>query len=388
MKTADRWLLPDGIEELLPEQAQQVESLRRQLLDLYSSWGYELIIPPLLEFTESLLVGLGSDIDLQTFRVTDQLTGRLMGLRADITPQAARIDAHSLRREGVVRLCYAGSVLHTRPQFPLASRSPIQLGAELYGDNSPASDREIISLMLETLRAAGQQQITLDLGHVGVYRAVVEACGLSGDDEQRYFELLQRKAATELAAFIADTAADKGAAAMLAGLSELHGGRDVLARGRSLFATVPAAVAAIDYLEQLSQQLLARLPGLDLYFDLAELRGYHYHTGLVFSALVPDCGRALASGGRYDDIGEVFGRARPATGFSVDLKALLALLPAAELPSAVLAPADDDPELWRAVQQLRASGERVISVLPGHTGSEGCDRELRKDGDRWVVVAL
>lgn len=388
MKTADRWLLPDGVEELLPEQAQQAELLRRKLLDLYSSWGYELIIPPLLEFTESLLVGLGSDIDLQTFRVTDQLTGRLMGIRADITPQAARIDAHSLRREGVVRLCYAGSVLHTRPQFPLASRSPIQLGAELYGDNSAASDLEIISLMLATLRAVKLQDVTLDLGHVGVYRSVIAGADLGADEEQHLFDLLQRKAVAELAEFIDDCVDDSRIADMLTALVSLHGGEEVLQRGRQLFASVPEACAAIDCLEALAGKLKRRDPSVSLYFDLAELRGYHYHTGLVFSALVPQRGRALAWGGRYDDIGEVFGRARPATGFNVDLKALLALAPPAERVGAVLAPADEDTGLWQTVQRLRGEGERVIYAMPGQTDTAGCDRQLVREGDQWVVKPL
>lgn len=234
MTLVDRWLLPDGVEELLPEQAQQVESLRRKLLDLYQRWGYELIVPPMLEYTESLLVGLGSDIDLMTFRVTDQLTGRLMGLRADITPQAARIDAHSLKREGPVRLCYAGSVLHTRPKKPLASRSPIQLGAELYGDNSQASDLEIICLMLETLHVAGLSELTLDIGHVAVYQAVVDAAGLSDEQEQRYFDILQRKAVAELGTFIDELAVDGETAKQLSGLNALHGGDDVLQRGLEL----------------------------------------------------------------------------------------------------------------------------------------------------------
>lgn len=388
MKTADRWLLPDGIEELLPEQARHAEALRRRLLDLYSSWGYELIIPPLLEFTESLLVGLGDDIDLQTFRVTDQLTGRMMGLRADITPQAARIDAHSLQREGVVRLCYAGSVLHTRPKAPLASRSPIQLGAELYGDNSAASDLEIISLMLETLSVAGLSDLTLDLGHVGIYRAVVEYVGLDGDAEQRFFDLLQGKAATELRAFAASEVDDEQSAALLMALLELHGNADVLAAGREHFAAIPAALEAIDLLERLAGQLQARVPGLNLYFDLAELRGYHYHTGLVFSALVEGCGQEVASGGRYDDIGEVFGRARPATGFSIDLKALLVLAPTAEQVQAIMAPAQEDEALWQEVQRLRAAGERVIHALPGQGEVAGCDRQLVKSADGWTVVEL
>lgn len=388
MTLVDRWLLPDGVEELLPAEAMQVELLRRSLLDLFQRWGYELVIPPMLEYTESLLVGLGGDIDLLTFRVTDQLTGRMMGLRADITPQAARIDAHSLKREGPVRLCYAGSVLHTKPKKPLASRSPIQLGAELYGDNSSASDLEIICLMLETLRTAGLSGLTLDVGHVGIYRAVVVAAGLNADQEQIYFDILQRKAAAELTSFIAQLRVSDKQAAQLQGLAMLHGGSDVLARGRALFDDIPAAMAAIDSLDALASALAARLPEIAFYFDLAELRGYHYHTGLVFSALVPEHGQALASGGRYDDIGKVFGRARPATGFSIDLKALLGLLPKTPSVAAIFAPYSDAPALWSAVQTLRQSGETVITGLPGQRPDEKCDRELVENDGQWSVRPL
>lgn len=388
MTLVDRWLLPDGVEELLPEQAQQVESLRRTLLDLYQRWGYELIVPPMLEYTESLLVGLGSDIDLMTFRVTDQLTGRLMGLRADITPQAARIDAHSLNREGPVRLCYAGSVLHTRPKKPLASRSPIQLGAELYGDNSQASDLEIICLMLETLRAVGLDGLTLDIGHVGVYQAVVSAAGLSDDQEQRYFDILQRKAAAELQEFIGTLELAEGVAEQLRGLNALHGGDDVLSRGLELFANIPEAVAAIQALQGLQQRLAERMPALKFYFDLAELRGFHYHTGLVFSALVSEHGQALASGGRYDDIGKVFGRARSAIGFSLDLKALLSLVAVPALAKGVFAAHSEAEGQWQAIQSLRESGERVVSGLPGQALPEDCDRELVEQNGQWQVQPL
>jgi ATP phosphoribosyltransferase regulatory subunit len=388
MTSVDRWLLPDGVEELLPAQAAQVEALRRQLLDLYKRWGYELVIPPMLEYTESLLVGLGSDIDLLTFRVTDQLTGRMMGLRADITPQAARIDAHSLGREGPVRLCYAGSVLHSKPKKPLASRSPIQLGAELYGDNSPASDLEIICLMLETLRVAGLDGITLDTGHVGVYRAVIKAATLNAEQEASYFDILQRKAKTELRAFVANLPVSDGVAGHLLALNELHGGKDVLAKGRQVFADIPEAIEAIASLEQLTETLALRIPDLQFYFDLAELRGYHYHTGVVFSALVREHGQALASGGRYDDIGEVFGRARPATGFSIDLKALLGLLSPVTEPAAIFAPYDPSPAQWQFVQSLRESGEKVICGLPGQDADAACDRVIRKEQEQWCVVSL
>ncbi|CAA0094626.1 ATP phosphoribosyltransferase regulatory subunit [Zhongshania aliphaticivorans] len=388
MTSVDRWLLPDGVEELLPAQAAQVEALRRQLLDLYKRWGYELVIPPMLEYTESLLVGLGSDIDLLTFRVTDQLTGRMMGLRADITPQAARIDAHSLGREGPVRLCYAGSVLHSKPKKPLASRSPIQLGAELYGDNSPASDLEIICLMLETLRVAGLDGITLDTGHVGIYRAVIKAAALNDEQEARYFDILQRKAKTELREFVAALNATDKVAEQLLALNELHGGNDVLAKGRQVFADIPDAIGAIASLEQLTEALAQRIPDLQFYFDLAELRGYHYHTGVVFSALVREHGQALASGGRYDDIGEVFGRARPATGFSIDLKALLGLLPPVTEVAAIFAPYDPSPAQWQFVQTLRESGEKVICGLPGQDADAACNRIIRKEEEQWSVVSL
>jgi len=396
MATADRWLLPDGVEELLPPQAEQVEQLRRKLLDLYHSWGYELVIPPLIEFTDSLLVGLGSDIDLQTFKVVDQLSGRTMGIRADITPQTARIDAHSLRRQGPARLCYAGSVLHTKPKSLLASRSPIQLGAELYGDGGLASDVEIIALMLATLQASGVEKITLDLGHVGVYRALIDLAQPAPEQERRLFDALQRKSAVDIEQAISDGIDHAPVANMLRSLSVLNGDRSVLAQARSLLAAAPAEVGlAIDRLEQVAQRIQARMPEVDLYFDLSELRGFHYHTGLVFSALAPGCGQALANGGRYDDIGEVFGRARPATGFNTDLKALLGFLPAADTGngSILVAPAEDlspqqDRELWQRVEQLRSEGERVVFALSEQLPSEVFGRQLVLSGGQWLIEPM
>ncbi len=389
MTTADRWLLPDGVEELLPGRAARAEQLRRRLLDLYDGWGYQLVMPPLLEFTDSLLVGLGSDVDLLTFKVTDQLTGRALGIRADITPQVARIDAHSLHGDGPVRLCYAGSVLHTRPKSVLASRSPIQIGAELYGDAGLASDGEVVLLMLETLRVAGLDRVTLDLGHVGIYGALIAAAGLNGEAEAQLFDALQRKATGEINAAVA-CVADARARQWLLALAQLQGDLDVLARAREAFAGAPQPVFdAIDELAAVAALVQARMPEVALYFDLAELRGYHYHTGLVFAALVPGWGQAVANGGRYDHVGEVFGRARPATGFSTDLKSLIALAVDGgdgDGRGAVLAPASDDVELWRVVQTLRADGERVISALPGQPAPAGCDRELVRGTDGWRVV--
>lgn len=387
MASVDRWQLPDGIEEVLPPQAAAVEALRRQLLDLYRSWGYQLVIPPLIEFTESLLIGLGHDLDLLTFRLTDQLSGRSLGVRADITPQVARIDAHSLAEEGITRLCYAGSILHTRPKSLMASRSPIQLGAELYGDNSLAADVEIVRLMLTTLDAAGLGKITLDLGHVGIYEAVLDCAGLSEEQEQTVFDALQRKSVPDLRLALADV--DEQAAALIIALVDLHGDESVLGNARELFAErAPAALEAVDALQEVAADLRRQRPDLCIYFDLAELRGYHYHTGIVFAAYVPGHGQALANGGRYDDVGEVFGRARPATGFATDLKALMALLPP-ELPAqgAISMPDSDDPSLVSQAERLRAQGEIVINCLATDPDPR-CDRVLVERDGEWVVQPL
>ena len=387
MTTADRWQLPDGVEEILPARARAVEALRRRLLDLYRGWGYQMVIPPLVEFTDSLLIGLGQDLDLLTFKLTDQLSGRTMGVRADITPQVARIDAHSLAQDGISRLCYAGSTLHTRPKTLMASRSPIQLGAELYGDNSLAADVEIVRLMLATLEEAGVGNVTLDLGHVGVYEAVLGSAGLSPAREQTVFDALQRKSLPDLT--VALEGVDEKAAALVIALVHLHGDETVLADARELFADqAPAALDAVDALQDVATDVRRQQPDLDIYFDLAELRGYHYHTGIVFAAYAPGHGQALANGGRYDDVGAVFGRARPATGFATDLKALMDLLPpGTEEPGAISMPDADDPALEARVGELRAAGEIVINCLATDPDPR-CDRELvEKDGD-WQVVPI
>ena len=387
MTTVDRWQLPDGVEEVLPARARAVEKLRRRLLDLYRGWGYQLVIPPLVEFTDSLLIGLGHDLDLLTFKLTDQLSGRTMGVRADITPQVARIDAHSLAQDGVTRLCYAGSTLHTRPKTLMASRSPIQLGAELYGDNSLAADVEIVRLMLATLEEAGVGNITLDLGHVGVYEAVLEYAGLSAEQEDTVFDCLQRKSLPDLTEALAGV--DEEAAGLIIALVDLHGDETVLADARELFADkVPAALPAVDALQDVATDVLRGRPGLDIYFDLAELRGYHYHTGIVFAAYAPGYGQALANGGRYDDVGGVFGRARPATGFATDLKALMDLMPPEpDEAGAISVPDADDPSLEARVNELRAAGEIVINCL-GTTPDPRCDRELVEQVGEWQVVPL
>ena len=387
MITVDHWQLPDGVEEILPAQAESVEILRRSLLDLYRSWGYRLVIPPLMEFTESLLVGLGEDLDLLTFKLTDQLSGRTLGIRADITPQVARIDAHSLAEEGVTRLCYAGSTLHTRPKSLFSSRSPIQLGAELYGDDSLGADVEVVRLMLATLSAAGLDGVTLDLGHVGIYEAVLASAGLSGEQEKTVFDALQRKSVPDLQRALAG--AEPAIAALIVGLVDLHGDESVLADARELFAeAVPAALAAVDALQEVATDIRRQQPALDIYFDLAELRGYHYHTGIVFAAYVPGCGQALANGGRYNDVGAVFGRSRPATGFATDLKALMALLPATEQEAgAISMPDADDPALQEVASALRTAGEVVINCLSGAPDPR-CDRQLIELDGKWQVQTL
>lgn len=366
MSLADRWLLPEGIEELLPPEAARLEQLRRRLLDTYRSWGYEQVFPPLVEYLDSLLTGMGHDLALQTFTLTDPLTGRQMGVRADMTPQIARIDAHTLKAEGPTRLCYAGHVLHAKPASLTASRALIQIGAELYGHAGVESDAEIVLLMLETLRTAGLQPVHLDLGHVSIYRALADQAGLTGEAEWQLFGILQRKSVPELDEFLARHVTDATASQRLRSLADLAGDASVLSRARTLLSGAPAAVeTALSELDRMAAIVSARAPGVTLYFDLGELRGYHYHTGMVFSAYVPGIGQAVASGGRYDHVGEVFGRARPATGFSTDL-ALLAKLGqrVAEAPRRIVAPDGDAPGLWAAIAALRAQGEVVVQTLP------------------------
>ena len=393
MATVDRWLLPDGIEEVLPPEAARIEIARRQVLDLFQSWGYELVVTPHIEYLESLLTGAGQDLDQRTFKVVDPQSGRLMGFRADFTPQVARIDAHTLRREGPSRLCYAGSVLHAQPRALSTSRSPIQLGAELYGDASPTSDVEVISLMLATLQLTDVADVHMDLGHVGIYRGLARAANLSGAVEQQLFDALQRKAVDEVQALTADLPKDLGN--MLRALCELCGGREVLAEARVRLGRAPASVlAALDDLLAIADRLASRYPDLPLYFDLGELRGYHYHTGVVFAVFVPGEGQSIAQGGRYDDIGADFGRARPATGFSTDLKTLVTLGNMAldqPIPG-IWAPDSHDPYLWYEVKRLRSDGQRVVQALPGQevaSASEaGCDRQLLLRDGRWQVAAL
>ncbi len=393
MTLEDRWMLPDGVEELLPDQARQVEFLRRKLLDLYSSWGYQLVIPPLMEFTESLLIGLSQDVDLQTFKVVDQLSGRTMGIRADISPQTSRMDAHSLGQSGPTRLCYAGSVLHTKPKSLLASRSPIQLGAELYGVAGLDADIEIISLMLETLSATGLRNCFIELGHVGIFRALARMANLAPADEQLLFNALQRKAASEINQLISATVADTNIATMLRELAKLNGDLSIIEKARVILKDAPAVVKeALTELETVAHAVAERMPGTEFHVDLSELRGYNYHTGIVFATYSLGFGQAIAKGGRYDDVGTVFGRHRPATGFDCDLKAFLSLTEnRVALPRAIFAAEAKTPAVWQKICELRATGERVICGLAGQVADYeelGCDRQLVKEGDQFVIKPI
>lgn len=397
MTTAKRWLLPDGVEEILPREAHKLESLRRKLLDLYGSWGYELVIPPLIEFLDSLLVGSSQDLDLHTFKITDQLSGRMMGIRADITPQAARIDAHCLHREGPVRLCYADSVLHTKPRGLLTSRVPFRVGAELYGHAGVECDIELICLMDATLEAASMPDIFHVLGHVGIFRALVDAAEIDAPTEAILFDAVQRKAFDEIDAVLTAAVADAALRDLFTQLTQLSGDEQVLAEALDIFANAPAAVRApLDELAAIAEGVQARLPGVRLCFDLCELRGYQYHTGVVFAAYTSAHGRAVAKGGRYDDIGEVFGRARPASGFDSDLKTLVKLSLAESVkPLCIASPlANADPALALLVAELRAQGEAVVASLDATLSQDaqlreqGCDRKIERSEQGWAVVDL
>ena len=310
-----RWLLPENIEDILPGEAARIEALRRAILDLFARHGYELVIPPMLEYLDSLLTGTGHDMDLVTFKLVDQLSGRMMGVRADITPQVARIDAHLLNRKGVTRLCYCGSVLHTRPAGPTATREPIQIGAEIFGHAGVDSDLEVQRLLCEALRIAGVKGARVDIGHVAVFRSIVRMAKISAELESSLFEALQRKDTPALRTLTRTL--PKAAREALLLLPELYGGREVLALARKRLPKIPALARALDTLRALADA--CEMPAS---FDLAELRGYHYHSGVVFDAYCNGVAGAVARGGRYDEVGKAFGRSRPATGFSIELREL------------------------------------------------------------------
>ncbi len=390
----DRWLLPEGVEEILPPEAGWLEALRRRVLDRLQAWGYELVAPPLVEHLEALLTGMGRDLDLQTFKLTDPRSGRLLGVRADMTPQVARIDAHRLHRDAPTRLCYIGTVLHSHAATPGGSRSPLQLGAELYGHDGVESDAEIICLMSDILTLAGVKPLCLDIGHIGIFRGLARKAGLDPDREMELFLLLQRKAAPEIMESARAWRLPASVRGMLLALTGLNGGGAVLGRARRQLRGAGAEVMhALEDLRRIAGLLKRRLPAVTLHIDLAELRGYHYHTGVMFAAYHPGEGQALAWGGRYDNIGRVFGRARPATGFSLDLLRLLRRRkPPRAAGRCILAPpAATDAALHEMIAALRRRGTRVIMDLPGRrNGADetGCTHRLVRRRGGWRVVKL
>jgi len=380
-----RWLLPENISDVLPREARRVEEIRRALLDLYASYGYELVIPPLIEYIDSLLTGSGSDLDLRTFKLVDQASGRMLGLRADTTPQVARIDAHILNRSGVVRLCYAGSVLHTRPQHPLAVREPLQIGAELYGAAGPAADLEVLELAVASLRVAGLARVNLDLGHTGVVRALLDMAKLSAAVEDEVLAALSTKDTPALRETVQGLPV-RVRDGLLA-LARLGGGLEVIDDARRVLPDNSSIHAALDGLEYLA----ARCGADAVTLDLADLHGYRYHTGVTFAVHAPELPSAVLRGGRYDNIGKVFGRARPAVGFSIYLRDLVGLL-RVDSPRAILAPVGDDQTLRETVRRLRKDGEIVVQRLPDEVGSAEpgdfiFDRELRRVGSDWQLAA-
>jgi ATP phosphoribosyltransferase regulatory subunit len=378
------WLLPESIEDILPPEARRIERLRATLLELFRVHGYELVIPPMLEYVESLLTGTGHDLDLRTFKLVDQISGRMMGLRADITPQVARIDAHLLNRKGVTRLCYAGSVLHTRPRELNATREPLQIGAEIYGHAGIESDLEIQQLLARGLAACGIGNARFDLGHVAVFRAICRHGGIGAEAESELYEVLAAKDQPTLRAVTKRFS--KATRAALLALPDLYGDGKVLDRAeRALPRYVEIAAALRDL------RTIVRAGDFPVSVDFADLRGYHYHSGIVFAAYAPGVASALALGGRYDEVGKAFGRARPATGFSLDLRDLARAAPRKPEARGIRAPWSSDPKLAAAVSRLRAAGEVVNVDLPGQGAAReesGCDRELTRRRGRWVLSKL
>ncbi|WP_310492067.1 ATP phosphoribosyltransferase regulatory subunit [Dechloromonas sp.] len=379
------WLLPEYLADALPAEASRIENLRRTVLDHFRGRGYELVMPPMLEYLESLLTGAGQDLKLRTFKLVDQLSGRTMGVRADITPQAARIDAHLLNHQGVTRLCYCGSVLHTLPATISAGREPHQIGAELYGYAGIEADLDVIRLMAGAFERVKLPVSRIDLGHVGIFQALAEAAGLPQEAEDAVLSLLQAKDVPGLEEACVDVPSPYREA--LLRLPLLYGGADVLERAALELPALPTISAALDGL----RHVLAAAPELPFSIDLSDLRGYHYHNGVVFAAYCPGYPAAIAMGGRYDGAGKAFGRARPATGFSMDLREVARLAPAGKLSGAILAPhAGHDARLAAHIAALREQGEIVVQLLPGETACEGpvCDRKLALVGEHWIIEAI
>ena len=382
----NRWLLPEDIADVLPVEARKVETLRRAILDLYQSYGYELVAPPLLEFLDSLLTGTGSDLNLQTFKLVDQLSGRTLGLRADMTPQVARIDAHLLNRTGVTRLCYAGPVAHARTPVGSTAREELQLGAEIYGCATWEADFEAITLLLKTLSIAGVEKVYLDLSHAGILTGILADQKLDKEAIESLYGLLQSKDRPRLSQWAASLPVKTSEALMA--LTELNGPcAEVLAKAKKALPKHAAIDQALTDLERLIAAVSAS-SGLELNIDLADLRGYQYHSGVMFAVYVDKLPQPIARGGRYDHVGQAFGRSRPATGFSLDLLTLASLSPLRARKLAIAAPWLNDAQLNQVIATLRSQGEVVIQVMAGETVEAAeyeCDRELVQQGSAWEV---
>lgn len=379
------WVLPDHIADVLPSEARHIEEIRRDLLDMARCYGYELVMPPLLEHLESLLSGTGEALDLQTFKLVDQLSGRMMGLRADSTPQVARIDAHLLNRKGVTRLCYCGTVLHTRPSGPHATREPLQFGAEIYGHLGLEADLEILTLALDSLKAAQIGAIGVDMADARIVHALLKGLNLDPSELTGIHAALEAKDASELKVRL--RSAPRATAQALTTLLQLYGDAAVLVEAQRVLPPLPEIEVALTHLKWLA----GHLEGANTSFDLADMRGYAYYSGAMFSMYAPGASDALALGGRYEQVGQVFGRKRPAVGFSLDVKALVAVAKTPALRAAIRAPWGEAAELRGAIAALRRQGETVVCVLPGHESEVDefhCDRELMLAADQWVVKAI
>jgi len=389
----DRWLLPVGVEETLPTEAARIEKLRRKVLDLLDSWGYDLVMPPLMEYLDSLLTGVGHGLEIETFKLTDQMSGRMMGVRADMTPQVARIDAHYLGNEGASRLCYFGPVLRTRPDCLGCSRVPLQLGAELFGVKGYQADIEIVELLVETLHSIGLEKLHVDLGHMGIFQALAAAEGLNIEAQDQLVEAISSHAGDDVAQLCQSLGLSSEATELFILMTVSSGEVDSLPEMVEKFSVASEEVkAAFQNLSRIAGSLKKRLPTTRLYYDLAELKGKSYHNGLVFSVYTHGSGRAIAYGGRYDDIGIDFGRARPATGFSLDLRTISRLskqsdTDATDASAIICAPDNDDPELLDAVKQLRLDGKRVVYSYDNEqtdAGGKNTANLVRQDG-KWIV---
>ena len=392
MRAGNKWLLPEGIEEVLPPRAAQLDALCRRITDQFAGWGYELVMPPLIEYLDTLFTGTDEDLELQTFKVTDQLNGKLMGIRADTTPQVARIEVHNLKRNRPSRLCYIGSVLHTLPGGPGGTRSLLQVGAELYGHKGIESDAEILALMLKTLQLAGLHDVHVDIGHAGIMQGLTGPMQLDPEREALLSSCVQRKAADELKTLLDEWSLAGESGAALARLMDLEGDAGVLDEVRDILRPCGEELCGyVDELDSIAELTSRQVRNAPLYFDVTEFQGYHYHTGMTFVAYVPGESEGIAFGGRYDNVCEAFGRPRPATGFSTDALKLFDLAQQSHVPKkGICAPNSEVPGLYKLVDRLREEGETVIYSLPGEEAetdmeNPDCDREIVLEHGRWQV---